>query len=182
MEAIGQIEQGALGLLGDGKGLVTLGGDHTISLPLLRAMNKVHGPVALVHFDAHLDTWPTYFGAPYTHGTPFRRAAEEGLFVPGKSAHVGIRGSLYATTDLSDDADLGFQMFNCLDVDRLGVPAIIEKLREQVGDTTDVSVDRYRCARSRFRARHGHAGIGRSQQSRAHGLRARIRRRPHRRR
>jgi agmatinase len=142
LEAIAQIEEGALALIGDGKGLVTLGGDHTISLPLLRAMNKVHGPVALVHFDAHLDTWPTYFGAPYTHGTPFRRAAEEGLFVPGKSAHVGIRGSLYGTSDLSDDADLGFQMFNCLDVDRLGVPAIIERLREQVGDLpTYLSID-----------------------------------------
>jgi agmatinase len=142
LEAIDQIEQGALGIIADGKGLVTLGGDHTISLPLLRAMNKVHGPVALVHFDAHLDTWPTYFGAPFTHGTPFRRAAEEGLFIPGKSAHVGIRGSLYGTGDLSEDADLGFQMFNCLDVDRVGVPAIIERLREQIdGLPTYLSID-----------------------------------------
>lgn len=142
LEAIDQIEEGARELIADGKGLVTLGGDHTISLPLLRAMNKAHGPVALVHFDAHLDTWPTYFGAPYTHGTPFRRAAEEGLFIPGRSAHVGIRGSLYGTGDLSDDADLGFQMFNCLDVDRLGVPAIIERLREQVDELpTYLSID-----------------------------------------
>ena len=109
---------------------------------MLRAVKKVHGPVALVHFDAHLDTWPTYFGAPYTHGTPFRRAAEEGLFVPGRSAHVGIRGSLYGTSDLTEDAVLGFQMFNCLDIDRVGVTAIIEQLRDQVGDLpTYLSID-----------------------------------------
>ena len=141
-EAISQIETGVLQLMSEGQGLVTLGGDHTISLPILRAMKKVYGPVALVHFDAHLDTWPTYFGAPYTHGTPFRRAAEEGLFVPHKSAHVGIRGSLYGTDDLSDDAAMGFQMINCLEVDRVGVPAIIERLREQVGDLpTYLSID-----------------------------------------
>ena len=142
LEAIDQIETGSLALIDRGQGLVTLGGDHTIALPLLRAMKKVHGPVALVHFDAHLDTWPTYFGAPFTHGTPFRRASEEGLFVPAKSAHVGIRGSLYGTRDLSDDAELGFQMFNCLEVDRVGVPAIIERLRDQVGDLpTYLSID-----------------------------------------
>jgi agmatinase len=141
-EAISQIETGVHHLMSEGQGLVTLGGDHTISLPILRAMKKVYGPVALVHFDAHLDTWPTYFGAPYTHGTPFRRAAEEGLFVPHKSAHVGIRGSLYGTDDLSDDAAMGFQMINCLEVDRVGVPAIIERLREQVGDLpTYLSID-----------------------------------------
>ncbi len=133
-EAIGQIEAGVLALASAGQRLVILGGDHTISLPILRAMKKLHGPVALVHFDAHLDTWPTYFGAPYTHGTPFRRAAEEGLFVAHRSAHVGIRGSLYGTDDLTDDAAMGFQVINCLEVDRVGVPAIIERLREQVGD------------------------------------------------
>lgn len=141
-EAIDQIEAGITALLAGGKGVVTLGGDHTIALPILRAMKKQHGPVALVHFDAHLDTWPTYFGAPYTHGTPFRRAAEEGLFVAERSAHVGIRGSLYSTGDLSDDAAMGFQMFNTLEVDRVGVPAIIERLREQVGELpTYLSID-----------------------------------------
>jgi agmatinase len=141
-EAISQIEAGVIQLTSEGQGLVTLGGDHTISLPILRAMKKAYGPVALVHFDAHLDTWPTYFGAPYTHGTPFRRAAEEGLFVPQKSAHVGIRGSLYGTGDLSEDAAMGFQMINCLEVDRVGVPSIIERLREQVGDLpTYLSID-----------------------------------------
>jgi agmatinase len=132
--AISQVEEAAAGLAADGQPLVTLGGDHTIALPLLRAVNRLHGPVALVHFDAHLDTWPAYFGEQYTHGSPFRRAAEEGLFVPGHSAHVGIRGSLYDAGDLRDDADMGFQIISCTDIDDAGVPAAIERLREQVGD------------------------------------------------
>ncbi len=98
-EAIEQIEAGANELLDRVDGIVSLGGDHTIALPLLRAVNrKVGGPVALLHFDAHLDTWDTYFGAPYTHGTVFRRAGEEGLFLDDVSMHVGIRGPLYAAT------------------------------------------------------------------------------------
>ena len=92
-EAIKQIEDGASSLLEKVGSIVTIGGDHTIALPLLRAVNKKCGqPVALVHFDAHLDTWDTYFGAPYTHGTPFRRAREEKLFLDDASMHVGIRG------------------------------------------------------------------------------------------
>ena len=79
-----------------------MGGDHTIAFPLLKAVNKINkGPVALVHFDAHLDTWDTYFGAPYTHGTPFRRAREEKLFLDDASMHVGIRGPLYSREDYS---------------------------------------------------------------------------------
>ena len=66
--------------------------------------------MALVHFDAHLDTWQTYFGAPITHGTPFRRAAEEGLFDGDASMHVGIRGPVYARRDLDEDAELGFRI------------------------------------------------------------------------
>ena len=84
VEAIGQIEAGCALAYGSGpRSRVPRWGSHE-RLPLLRAMKKVHGPVALVHFDAHLDTWPTYFGAPYTHGTPFRRAGEEGLSMPGQ--------------------------------------------------------------------------------------------------
>ena len=88
--------------------VVTIGGDHTISLPLLRAVNRHHGPVSLVHFDAHLDTWDTYFGQPYTHGTPFRRAFEEGLFIPNTSVHVGTRGPIYSSTDIQEVFSLSF--------------------------------------------------------------------------
>ena len=83
-------------------------------MPLLRSINKkVGGPVALVHFDAHLDTWDTYFGAPYTHGTPFRRAREEKLFLDDASMHIGIRGPLYSTNDLKNDRELGFKTIHC---------------------------------------------------------------------
>ena len=107
-EAIKQIESGALDLLNKVGGIISMGGDHTIAFPLLKAVNKINkGPVALVHFDAHLDTWDTYFGAPYTHGTPFRRAREENLFLDDASMHVGIRGPLYSSCLLytSDAAD-----------------------------------------------------------------------------
>jgi agmatinase len=133
-EAIGQIQQAAADLTAGGQRLLSLGGDHTIALPLLRAAVRAHGPVALVHFDAHLDTWPTYFGAKYTHGSMFRRAAEEGLFLPGHSAHVGIRGSLYDAADLDDDARMGFQVISCPDVDDLGVRGVTARLREQIGE------------------------------------------------
>ena len=90
--AVAEIEAGALDLRGRADRLVVVGGDHTIALPLLRAVHAEHGPVAVLHFDAHLDTWDTYFGAPTTHGTPFRRASEEGLIDLTASMHVGIRG------------------------------------------------------------------------------------------
>ncbi len=132
--AMQQIEQGAYELIRDGARLVTLGGDHTIAYPLLRAVNRIHGPVALVHFDAHLDTWDTYFNAPLTHGTPFRRAAEEGLFVSGHSAHVGIRGSLYSPNDLSEDAGMGFHVVHCRDFLRRSIDDVIDGLRQTIGD------------------------------------------------
>jgi len=134
MAAVESVQRGANELLDGAPKLVTLGGDHTIALPLLRAMNRVHGPVALIHFDAHLDTWDTYFGAPYTHGTPFRRAAEEKLFVPGHSAHVGIRGSLYGPDDLVDDSGMGFEVTGTWERDELGLAAVVERLRTRVAD------------------------------------------------
>jgi agmatinase len=98
--------------------------------------------VALVHFDAHLDTWDTYFDTPLTHGTPFRRAAEEGLFIPGHSAHVGIRGSLYSPNDLADDAELGFTVVHCMEFQRRTVDDVIQQLATAIGDAPlYVSID-----------------------------------------
>jgi agmatinase len=112
-----------------------MGGDHTVALPLLRAVNhKNKGPVALVHFDAHLDTWDTYFGAPYTHGTPFRRAREEKLFMEDSSMHVGIRGPLYSRNDLKDDAEFGFKIIHCDEFQTEGIDKIVKRIRDKVGN------------------------------------------------
>jgi len=141
-EAISQIDAGADALLGAVRGIIALGGDHTIALPMLRAMHRRFGPLALVHCDAHLDTWDTYFGAPYTHGTPFRRATEEGLLAADCGVHVGIRGPLYAASDLANDRALGFEVIACTDFDRLGTAAIVERIRARLQDTpVYVSID-----------------------------------------
>jgi len=133
-EAIAAIEAGADALLGSGARLMTIGGDHTIALPLLRSVTRRHGPVALLHFDAHLDTWDTYFGARYTHGTPFRRAFEEGLLDVDALSHVGIRGPLYGRSDLTDDARMGFGIVTAMDVMRRGVDDVVTGLRSRIGD------------------------------------------------
>ena len=133
-EALAANEAGAGELMDTGARLVTLGGDHTIALALLRAAAARRGPVALLHFDAHLDTWDTYFGAPTTHGTPFRRAFEENLLRTEKLSHVGIRGPLYGPDDLVDDRRMGFGIVSSMDVQERGVPEVIAGLRERIGD------------------------------------------------
>src|SRR5262245_660072 len=132
-EAIGAIERGARALLEQVPYLLTLGGDHTIALPLLRAFAAAHGPVAVVHFDAHLDTWDTYFGASYTHGTPFRRASEEGLIDRSGCIHIGIRGPLFSAADLGQDTALGFQVVPATEADGLGIAGMIERIADRVG-------------------------------------------------
>jgi agmatinase len=142
LEAVDQIEQGATELSSGGARLVTLGGDHTIALPLLRVVAKKHGPVAVLHFDAHLDTWDTYFGAPITHGTPFRRASEEGLIDLTASTHVGTRGPLYGPEDLRDDARLGFAIISSPEIETEGLPRAIERMLARLGDRpVYISVD-----------------------------------------
>ena len=134
-EAIKQIEKGATELLKKVQGIISMGGDHTIAFPLLRSINKFNkGPVALVHFDAHLDTWDTYFGAPYTHGTPFRRAREENLFLDDASIHVGIRGPLYSRDDLKNDASFGFKIIHCDEFQTEGIDKIVQRIRKRVGN------------------------------------------------
>ena len=141
-EAIETLQQEAEALTANGTRLVTVGGDHTIALPLLRAAAKKHGPVALLHFDAHLDTWDTYFGEPYTHGTPFRRASEEGILDTSALSHVGTRGPLYGKRDLEEDRRLGFGIVTSGDVMRRGVAETVDALRQRIGDRPlYVSVD-----------------------------------------
>jgi agmatinase len=142
-EALKQVERHARELRGDGlKRMVTLGGDHTVALPMLRTAKESYGPIALVHFDAHLDTWDTYFNAPITHGTVFRRAFEEGLLAEEKSIHVGIRGPVYDELDLVDDARFGFRVIRAGDLDVIGIDGAVDAVRRRVGDApVYVSVD-----------------------------------------
>ena len=96
----------------------------------------------MLHFDAHLDTWDTYFGAPITHGTPFRRVSEEGLIDLTASLHIGIRGPLYSSDDLTDDARLGFAIIAGHEVETEGVTRVIERMLARLGDRpVYVSVD-----------------------------------------
>ena len=132
--ALSGIQRHAAELLGGDRAVLALGGDHTVALPMLRAVTREHGPVALIHFDAHLDTWDTYFDAPTTHGTVFRRAFEEGLLVEDHSVHVGIRGPLYDADDLAADRRFGFRTIRASDVDDMGVPDMIGVISERVGD------------------------------------------------
>src|SRR5262249_60604603 len=93
---------------------IGLGGDHSITLAELRAAAPVYGPLGLAHFDAHSDTWDSYFGRKYNHGTTFRRAAVEGLLDPARHIQVGMRGPLYAamTYDTEHAPDLVFTCTN----------------------------------------------------------------------
>ncbi|WP_026316525.1 agmatinase [Actinokineospora enzanensis] len=141
-EAVATIEAAAAELSGTRRTLLTIGGDHTIALPLLRVQHRRHGPIAVLHFDAHLDTWDTYFGAAYTHGTPFRRASEEGLIDTAHSVHVGIRGPLYSRLDLDESEQLGFTAVHARDFARSPIDDIINRVRARLGDRpVYVSVD-----------------------------------------
>jgi agmatinase len=113
---------------------IVLGGDHAVALPELRAAAAVHGPLALVQFDSHADTWDSFFGEPYNHGTVFRRAVEEELLAPERSIQVGMRGSLYASGDLEASRELGFDLVTTDEIRELGIEATIDRIRRRVGD------------------------------------------------
>lgn len=114
---------------------VGLGGDHSVTLASLRAAAKVHGPVALIHFDSHTDTWDTYYGEKYWHGSPFIRAHEEGLLQPDKVFQIGIRGTLNHPDDLTASYDLGFNVITSRDLRQLGAEAVIRRIRSAIGDS-----------------------------------------------
>jgi agmatinase len=112
---------------------LVLGGDHSIVLGELRAQAAVHGPVAVVLLDAHADTWEQYYGERYFHGTPFKRALEEGLIDPSRSLLAGMRGSLYAASDLDEPRSWGFEIVPCDEL-RTWTPAqYAARVRERVG-------------------------------------------------
>jgi agmatinase len=110
-----------------------LGGDHSIVLAELRAAARAHGPLALVHLDAHADVWDAYYGVRYFHGTVFRRAAEEGLVDPGRSVQAGMRGTLYGEADVRAPADLGYDSISWSELESMTPSAYGERVRARVG-------------------------------------------------
>jgi len=133
-DAVQQIASHAAEVSHGGRTVIAVGGDHTVALPMLRSAVRQHGPLALVHFDAHLDTWDTYFNAPVTHGTIFRRAFEENLLVEDHSIHIGTRGPIYESSDLDDDKRFGFRTIRASDIDELGVRGTIDAITQRVED------------------------------------------------
>jgi agmatinase len=111
-----------------------IGGDHSVSLAELRALATVHGPLALVHFDAHCDLWDSYFGQKYTHGTPFRRAVEEGLLRPERSIQLGMRGPVYDEDDVQLSAQLGFLALSTTELLTYSPADLRTLVQQRVGD------------------------------------------------
>lgn len=122
---------------------LSAGGDHLVSLPILRALAGRHGKAGMVHFDAHTDTWDRYFGGcKYTHGTPFRRAIEEGVLDPRRTVQIGIRGGLYSEQDGQWGLEQGIRVITIEEFHDLGVNAVIAEARRVVGDEpTYISFD-----------------------------------------
>jgi agmatinase len=112
---------------------VVMGGDHSISLPELRAIAKTHGPVALIHFDSHTDTNDQYFGRPYYHGSMFRRVVEENIVLPANSIQVGMRGSVYSKNAYDESTSLGFKVVTMSALREMGLQRLIKTIKDRVG-------------------------------------------------
>lgn len=121
-------------ILASGALPIALGGDHSITLPILRAMARKYGPVALVHVDAHADVNDEMFGERETHGTVFRRAWEEELVEPSKAYQIGLRGSGYAATDFTEAQGWGFQMFPAHELWGKSLENLGREIRRDIGD------------------------------------------------
>ena len=130
----GQIADALAPVVEAGTVPIVLGGDHSITLGELRAQAGHHGPLALVLLDAHADTWDSYYGERYFHGTPFRRAVEEGLLRPERSVLAGMRGSLYSANDLAETREMGFEVIGGDELRRLDPADYARRVRERVGE------------------------------------------------
>src|SRR3954454_2449658 len=129
-----QIATGLAPVIAAGATPLVLGGDHSIVLGELRAHARAHGPVGVVLLDAHADTWEAYYGERYFHGTPFKRAMEEGLIDPHRSLLAGMRGSLYAPADLDEPRSWGFEIVSCDELRRWTPEEYGARVRARVGD------------------------------------------------
>jgi len=129
-----RIEEGLKPILDKSITPIILGGDHSISLGNLRAFAKKYGPVSLVHFDSHSDTWDNYYGEKYMHGTPFRRAIEEGLLDVEHSIQIGMRGPLYGPEDIEDARELGLEVIPMREVRQIGYQEVLNRIHKRAGD------------------------------------------------
>ncbi|SLN45652.1 Guanidinobutyrase [Roseovarius litorisediminis] len=122
---------------------LTAGGDHLTSLPVLRSLAKVHGAMGMIHFDSHTDLFHSYFGGTmYTHGTPFRRAVEEGLLDPKRVVQIGLRGTMYDTEDRDFAAANGIRLILIEEFHDRGVADVMAEARDIAGDgSTYISYD-----------------------------------------
>jgi guanidinobutyrase len=132
-KSVAIIEAAFAVILGEGCRPLTLGGDHTLTLPILRAMAKRHGAVGLIHVDAHADINETMFGERIAHGTPFRRAVEEGLLDTGRVVQIGLRGTGYAADDFDWPRAQGFRVVPAEDCWHRTLAPLMAEVREQVG-------------------------------------------------
>lgn len=135
-KSIGLIETFYDELLSYGVKPLSMGGDHTVALPILRAIARVHGPVALVHVDAHADVNDAMFGEPITHGTIFRRAIEEGLVDPHKMVQIGLRTTGYSAEDFDWSRNQGVQVVPAEDCWYRSLAPLMEQVRDRIGATT----------------------------------------------
>ncbi len=129
-----QIHAGLVPVLEAGIVPLVLGGDHSIVLGELRAQAAVHGPVGLVLLDAHADTWDQYYGERYFHGTPFRRAVEEGLLDPSRSLLAGMRGPLYDAADVTQPVEMGFEVIPGEELQAMTPAEYGRRARQRIGD------------------------------------------------
>jgi guanidinobutyrase len=131
-DAVDRIERHYDALLSDDVITVSMGGDHTIVLPILRAMRKHHGPVGVIHVDAHTDINDTMFGEHVTHGTPFRRAVEEGLLDCDRVVQVGVRATGYAADDFDWSREQGFRVVQAEECWHKSLTPLMDEVRRQV--------------------------------------------------
>jgi guanidinobutyrase len=134
LDSIDRIQTYYDGLLDRGLITATMGGDHTIVLPILRAMAKRHGPVGLVHVDAHTDINDSMFGESIAHGTPFRRAVEEGLLDCSRVAQIGVRGTGYQADDFDWSRQQGFRVVQVEECWHRSLDPLMAEIRTQIGD------------------------------------------------
>jgi guanidinobutyrase len=132
-DSIARIEAFADNLLAHGLTTVAIGGDHTIVLPMLRAMKKIHGPVGMVHVDAHTDINDEMFGEKIAHGTPFRRAVEEGLLDCDRVVQIGVRGTGYTADDFDWSRQQGFRVVQAEECWHTSLEPLMAEVREKLG-------------------------------------------------